>query len=208
MTLKIIDPAVCYPSEPDTRGIGSEAFNRIRATLDELLKSMKKEDKAIEITADLNAIQALIERLNALSDGAFGEYDITLEPDLTLLRDGQPCNAGSFDKSIISYLELRISELQRHRLYSRFMMMCFDILNPDDIDRIVHELEPLKALYALGFDPGTTLKLDICADSPAWGLLGRLLMDTPLLQLVEDDCSIKVQLPGALIVALEKYVHH
>lgn len=207
MTLKIIDPAVCYPNESDP--LDNSEIKEIQATLEELLKSMKKtEVKAIEITADLNAIQALIERLNALSDGAFGEYDITLEPDLTLLRDGQPCNAGSFDKSIISYLELRISELQRHRLYSRFMMMCFDILNPDDIDRIVHELEPLKALYALGFDPGTTLKLDICADSPAWELLGRLLMDTPLLQLVEDDCSIKVQIPGALIVALEKYVHH
>jgi hypothetical protein len=201
MTLEIIDPAVCYPEYP-------REIDKIQATLEELLKSMKKtEVKAIKITADLNAIQALIERLNALSDGAFGEYDITLEPDLTLLRDGQPCNAGCFDKSIISYLELRISELQRHRLYSRFMMMSFDILKPDDIDRIVHELEPLKALYALGFDPGTTLKLDLISDAPAWELLGRLLMDTPLIH-VREDMSFTVEIPAALLVALEKYVHH
>lgn len=158
-----------------------------------------------EITADLNAITQLIDRLNALSAGVLGHYSIALEPELTISREGSPL---SIQGDLVQYLERQIGEFQQTMLNNRFQFLFFDILKAEDLDRIVHELEPLKALYTLGIDPGACAELHLCRESAAYPLLFRLLDDTPLLQLVEDDGSIKVQIPGALLVALEKYVHH
>lgn len=158
-----------------------------------------------EITADLNAITALIDRLNTLAAGVLGHYSIALAPELTLHRDDSPL---SVQGDLVQYLERQIAEFQQTLLNNRFQFLCFDLVKPEDLDRIVHELEPLKALYALGIDPGACAVLHLCRESAAYPLLFRLLDGTPLLQLVEDDGSIKVQIPGALLVALEKYVHH
>ena len=158
-----------------------------------------------EISADLNAIMARIDRLNTLAAGVLGEYNITLEPELTLTREGNPL---SVQGDLVQYLDQRIAEIQQSLLRNRFQFFCFDILKQADVERIAHELEPLTSLYAMGFDPGSCAALHLCRESAAYQLLFMLLHETPLLQLHDDDGSIKVQLPGALIVALEKYVRH
>lgn len=158
-----------------------------------------------EISADLNAITARIDRLNLLVSGVLGEYNITLEPELTLTREGNPL---SVQGDLVQYLDQRIAESQESLLRNRFQFFCFDILKQEDVERIAHELEPLVSLYAQGFDPGACAELHLIRESAAYQLIFLLLHETPLLQLHEDDGSIKVQMPGALIVALEKYVHH
>ena len=154
-----------------------------------------------EISADLNAIMARIDRLNTLAAGVLGEYNITLEPELTLTREGNPL---SVQGDLVQYLDQRIAEIQQSLLRNRFQFFCFDILKQADVERIAHELEPLTSLYAMGFDPGSCAALHLCRESAAYQLLFMLLGETPLLQLHDDDGSIKVQMPGALIVALEK----
>ncbi|MCY1308926.1 hypothetical protein D9M70_589710 [compost metagenome] len=108
----------------------------------------------------------------------------------------------------MQYLERQIAEFQQTLLNNRFQFLCFELVKPEDIDRIAHELEPLVSLYAQGIDPGACAELHLIRESAACPLLIRLLDGTPLLQLVESDGSIKVQIPGALLVALENYVQH
>lgn len=161
-----------------------------------------------EITAELNTITMLVDRLNALSAGVMGHFSIALEPELTLHRDGVPGFIERDPGDMVRYLEQRISDWQKSMLHNRFQLLCFDILTLNGIEKIGQELEPLVSLYEMGFDPGTCAELHLCRENAACPLLFRLLDGTPLLQLVEDDGSIKVQIPGALLVALENYVQH